>query len=73
MFDLLAAISQVPPSVGWLICVCMSPVLVLTLLVAAATVVALTARTERGDRAAKVLLDLLNALRALCRCGGSKR
>lgn len=73
MFDLLASITQVPPGVGWLLCVCLSPVLVLTLLVAAATVVALAARTERGDRAEKVLLDLLNALLALCRCGGSKR
>ena len=46
----------------------LAPVVVITLLSIYATVVALTAKAERSERARAVLRHLLDALCALCRC-----
>jgi hypothetical protein len=51
----------------------LSPVVVISVLTICATLVALFATGERAVRAHAVLIYLLDALRALFRCGGGKR
>jgi hypothetical protein len=54
---------------GW----CAVAVVVISVLTICATLVALFATGERAVRAHAVLIYLLDALRALFRCGGGKR
>jgi hypothetical protein len=62
------------PGLGHLLVVgALLPVVTITLLTPHATVVALSANKQRSERARIVLRHLLDTLRALYRCGRSRR
>lgn len=66
--------SVFPPGVaGGVVVGALLPIVVISLLCVCATVVSLSANKQRGERAALVLHQLLDALRALCRCGRGGR
>ena len=74
MFNYFASYSGLSPGLigGLAMVAAVLPVVVVTLLSAYATVVALSANKQRSGRARAVLRQLLDALRALCRCGRSR-
>jgi hypothetical protein len=65
----------VPPGLagGLVMMGALLPIIVITLLCAYAAVVALSANKQRSKRAAMVLRQLLETLRALCRFGRGRR
>ena len=75
MFNHFASYPGVSPGLigGLAVVATLLPVVVVTLLSAYATVVALSANKQRSGRARPVLRKLLDALSALCRCGRSRR
>lgn len=75
MFGFIDLFSTVPPGLagGLVIVGALLPTIVITVLCAYATVVALSANKQRSKRAALVLRQLLDTLRALCRFGRGRR
>ena len=74
MFSYINSISDISPGLtGGLVVGALLPVVVITLLTVHATVVALSANKQRSERARIVLRHLLDTLRALYRCGRSRR
>jgi hypothetical protein len=62
-----------PPGLtGGLVVGALLPIIVITFLCVYTTVVAVSANKQRSERAQLVLRQLLDTLRALCRCGRSR-
>ena len=70
MLTPITAYPGMPPEIiGWPALAVLLPVVVISVLLACATLVALFAKKDRAERADAVLTQLLDALRALYRCG----
>jgi len=74
MLALVSSVPELPPwLITWVTIAVLMPTVVITMLTICATLVALFATGERAAQAHTVLIRLLEALRALLRCGGGKR